>query len=86
MFTADDSPQGGVGAAKGADDVARRAGRGDVCCVGVGGGLRAAYGARALQRMVESVVVATLARHLVAHPELRNMDLILDLEDAVVVA
>jgi ATP-dependent Clp protease ATP-binding subunit ClpA len=39
------------------------------------------YGARPLQRAIESTVVTPLARHLVDHPEARGM-LRLDLDDA----
>ena len=38
------------------------------------------YGARPLQRTLESVVVTPLARHLLEHPEVRNTPVFLDYE------
>jgi ATP-dependent Clp protease ATP-binding subunit ClpC len=39
------------------------------------------YGARPLQRAVEELVVAPLARHLLEHPQLRNTTLHLDIDE-----
>ena len=44
-----------------------------------------AYGARALQRVVEHQVVAALARYLLLHPRLRDRRLSLVVEDGEVV-
>jgi ATP-dependent Clp protease ATP-binding subunit ClpC len=39
------------------------------------------YGARPLQRAIERLVVAPLARYLLAHPELRGASLTLSLDE-----
>jgi ATP-dependent Clp protease ATP-binding subunit ClpA len=44
-------------------------------------GFDARYGARPLQRVLERRVVAPLARHLLAHPELAHEELFVDCDD-----